>query len=136
MCNDRDVPAYAGKFLKCADLAGHATIAAIKVAALEELKGFDGAVNEKVVLYFSRKLKPLPLNVTNYNSCCDILGEETDEWANGKIELVRSTVSMNGKVDDRIRIRKPGAAAKPKKVMTGNVENPGDGMDYARRLRE
>jgi hypothetical protein len=115
MVTRADVPAYAGKYLKAADLAGP-TFATIKVAALEELKGFDGKVDQKVVLYFTKKLKPLPLNVTNYNSCCDILGEETDEWPNGKIELVPSTVAMNGKVHDCIRIRKPGAAAKPKAV--------------------
>jgi hypothetical protein len=113
MVTRADVPAYASKYLKAGDLAGP-TIATIKVAALEELKGFDGKADQKVVLYFTKKLKRLPLNITNYNSCCDILGEETDEWTNGKIELVPSTVSMNGKVHDCIRIRKPGAAAKPK----------------------
>jgi predicted nucleic acid-binding Zn ribbon protein len=50
MVTRADVPAYAGKYLKAADLAGP-TIATIKVAALEELKGFDGKVDQKVVLY-------------------------------------------------------------------------------------
>ncbi len=128
MVTRADVPAYASKNLKASDLDGP-TIATVKVAVLEEIKGFDGTVDEKVVLYFTKKLKRLILNLTNYNSCCDILGEESDEWANGKIELVPSTVAMNGKVHDCIRIRKSGAAAKPKKVTTGNDENPGDGMD-------
>jgi hypothetical protein len=105
--------AFPSKYLKAADLEGPTT-AIVKVASFETLKGFDGKEQQKVVLYFAHGLKPMPLNLTNYDSVADALGtDETDEWPGGKIELFPST--MGGKTLDCIRIRKPNVD-KPKKV--------------------
>jgi hypothetical protein len=108
--------AFPSKWLGPVDLNGGSAVAAIKVAAFEPLKGFDGADTKKVVIYFAHKLKPLPLNVTNYNSVADIAGtEETDDWAGTKVEVFVSREIVKGKMTDCVRIRKPGTKAKPKK---------------------
>ena len=64
--------AFPSKWLHAADLNGGPVVAAIKVAAFETLKGFDGQDTQKVVIYFAHRHKPLPLNVTNY--CRKIAG--------------------------------------------------------------
>src|SRR6516225_9866416 len=108
--------AFPSKWLGAADLNRGSAVAAIKVAAFETLKGFDGAdTKKKVIIYFAHKLKPLPLNVTNYNSVADIAGtEETDDWAGTKVELFVSREIVKGKMTDCVRIRKPATAAKAK----------------------
>ena len=49
--------AFPSKWLGAADLNGGSAVAAIKVAAFETLKGFDGADTKKVIIYFAHKLK-------------------------------------------------------------------------------
>jgi len=108
--------AFPSKWLGAADLNRGSAVAAIKVAAFETLKGFDGADTKKVVIYFAHKLKPLPLNVTNYNSVANIADtEEADDWAGTKVELFLSREMVKGKPTDCVRICKPGVKAKPKK---------------------
>ena len=93
--------AFPSKWLNAADLNGGSVVATIKVAALETLKGFDGADTQKVVLYFAHKLKPLPLNRTNYDSVAGIAGtDETDDWPGTKAELVVSREIVKGKMTD------------------------------------
>jgi hypothetical protein len=116
--------AFPSKYLKAADLA-EPTVATIKLAELEQIKGFDGKSQSKVVLYFAKKLKPLPLNRTNFESVGDICGDyDSDNFPGTKIELYATTTTMNGKVMDCVRIRAPGAVEKPKKkiVQSGDAK--------------
>lgn len=110
---------FPSKYLKATDLTDGPVIATIKLAELEKIKGFDGKEQPKVVVYFSKRLKPLPLNRTNFESIMDIADSgETDEWPGTKIELYTLPVTFNGKTADGIRIRAP---EKPK-----NVAKPDD----------
>jgi hypothetical protein len=120
--------AFPSKYLKAADLGDQPAIATIKVAALENIKGFDGKEQPKVVCYFARHLKPLPLNRTNFDSIMDIAGsDETDDWAGTKIELYATETSMNGKILDCIRVRRPGEPKKPAKA--ARPSDPPPNMD-------
>jgi hypothetical protein len=108
--------AFPSKYLKASDVT-EPVIATIKLAELEKIKGFDGKETAKVVLYFAKKLKPLPLNRTNFESVGDICGSyDSDDFPGTKIELYATKTSMNGKVMDCVRIRAPGAMEKPKKA--------------------
>ena len=98
-----------------ADLEDGPAVVTIKVAALETLKGYDGADTKKVVIYFRQKYKPLPLNRTNYDSVADIAGsDETDDWSDTKVELFVTKELVKGKLTDCVRIRKPGTTTKTK----------------------
>ena len=118
--------AFPSKYLKASDLADGPVVAAVKVAALEQIKGFNGQETTKPVLYFAKKLKPLPLNRTNFESVMDICGsDDSDNFPGTKIELYASKTSMNGRVMDCVRIRAPGAGEKPKKaVVKDDDEKP------------
>jgi hypothetical protein len=118
--------AFPSKHLKPVDLADGPVVATIKLAELERMKGFDGKEVPKVVLYFTKKLKPLPLNRTNFESVMDICGsDDSDDFPGTKIEVYATKTSMNGKVMDCVRIRAPGAIEKPKKVAAdGEDEKP------------
>jgi hypothetical protein len=108
--------AFPSKYLKAADLADGPVVATIKLAELEKLKGFDGKERSQVVLYFAKKLKPLPLNRTNFESVMDISGADDSEGFPGtKIEVFSQKVSGPNGITDGVRIRPPGAMEKPKK---------------------
>jgi hypothetical protein len=86
---------FPSKYLKAGDLGDKPAIATIKVAALESIKGFDGQQQSKVVCYFAKHFKPLPLNRTNFDSIMDTAGsDETDDWAGTKIELYPTETSL------------------------------------------
>jgi hypothetical protein len=117
--------AFPSKYLKATDLA-EPVVATIKLAELEHIKGFDGKEQAKVVLYFAKKLKPLPLNRTNFESVGDICGSyDSDDFTGTKIELYATKTSMNGKVMDCVRIRAPGVTEKRKKpAKSDSTEKP------------
>jgi hypothetical protein len=123
--------AFPSKYLKADDLDGEAVVATIKSASLDTLKGFDGKEQRKVILYFSRTLKPLPLNMVNFDSVADILGEESDDWPGGKIELYPTTTTMNGVVRACVRVRKPDVPAKKKAKPAAPAAAEADDMDDA-----
>jgi hypothetical protein len=118
--------AFPSKYLKAADLIDGPVIVTVRAAEQEVIKGFDGKEQSKVILYFAKKLKPLPLNRTNFEAMMDISGsDESDDWPGTRIELYVTKVTMpNGKPTDGIRLRKPNGAEKPKKVATPIVESP------------
>jgi hypothetical protein len=109
--------AFPSRYLKASDLEDGTAVATIKLAELEQIKGFDGKPAGKVVVYFARTHKPLILNRTNYESISDIAGsDETADWVGTKIELFVIPVTFNNKTTDGIRVRAVGAGVKPKKA--------------------
>jgi hypothetical protein len=110
MVSKNDV--FPSKYLKPSDLKNGPEVGKINVAALEDLKGFSGVTEKKLVIYFQRKLKPLILNRTNWDSLAELHGDESDNWAGCEIELYATTVLMNGQEKDTVRIRKPSAKTK------------------------
>jgi hypothetical protein len=110
MVSKNDV--FPSKYLKPSDLKNGPEVGKINVAALEDLKDFSGGLAKKLVIYFQRKLKPLILNRTNWDSLADLHGDESDDWAGCEIELYATTVLVNGQEKDTVRIRKPSAKTK------------------------
>jgi hypothetical protein len=116
--------AFPSKYLKATDLGDGPTVVTIKLAELERIKGFDGKEQPKVVCYFAKKYKPLILNRTNFDAITDIADSgETDDWVGTRIELYATPVTFNGKTADSIRVRKPGAEQKPKKMAAPVAES-------------
>ena len=119
--------AFPSKYLKAIDLADGPVVTTIKLAELERIKGFDGKEVSKVVAYFARKLKPLPLNRTNFEAVMDICGsDDSDDFVGLKVEVYATKTSMNGKVMDCVRIRAPGDE-KPKKAAKAPGSDGADG---------
>jgi hypothetical protein len=119
---------FPSKYLKPVDLKNGPEIGKISAAALEDLKGFSGQPEKKLVLYFARKLKPLVLNRTNWDSMADLYGDESDGWQGEEIELYVATVLMNGQERDTVKIRRPGA--KPKKSAQPPSDDGGDVIPF------
>jgi hypothetical protein len=90
-------------------VAGHAALLVVTIqqATFELLKSPEGKEQNKTVLYFNGAKKSLPLNVTNWDSCAEICGDDTDNWPGNKIELYPARTQMGGKTLDCIRIRPP-----------------------------
>jgi hypothetical protein len=117
--------AFPSKWLKPDDV-DPSVVATIKAAAQENIKGLDGKEQEKTVLYFAKKLKPLPLNRTNFESVMDICGsDDSDDFPGTKIELFKqpNVRGPNG-LTDGVRIRAPGAAKSKKAAPDGGDEKP------------
>jgi hypothetical protein len=98
---------FPSKFLKAADLGGKPREVEIKRAPQEELgSGDDKEI--KTVLYFNDGVtKPLPLNMTNWDSVAAIAGDDTIDWPGHCIELYPDKTLLRGVITDCIRIRPP-----------------------------
>jgi hypothetical protein len=107
---------FPSKYLKAADLKGKPHVVKIERAPVETFKN-GGDDDRKVVLYFSGKAKPLPLNMTNFDAVADIAGDDTADWPGHSIEVFPTTTELRGKVVDCIRIRAPAQSSlKPTKA--------------------
>jgi hypothetical protein len=119
--------AFPSKYLGAADVS-EPIKTKIKLAEEENIKGRDGREQTMVVLYFPKKLKPLPLNKTNFESVMDICGsDDSADFPGTEIELFSMKVQGPSGITDGVRIRAPGALekAKPKKTATnGDGDKP------------
>ena len=115
---------FPSKYLKADDLDGKAAVVTIKDAPFEILKGTDGKEQGKVVLYFNKTKKALPLNRVNWDAVADILGDDTEDWPSGRIELYPTTTEMAGKTVPCIRVRKPNGALPLKKAAPPEEDPP------------
>ena len=85
----------------------------LTVARCEMQNVGQGAnIEEKPVVYFHERTKPIILNVTNFTTISDVLGEDSDTWAGGKIVAFKTQTEYKGDQVDCIRFRGPvGAGA-------------------------
>jgi hypothetical protein len=104
-----------GKYLKAADLDGTPLVLKIKATEVKEMKDFNGQPAKKLIVYFGRKAKPLIVNRTNFDSIMDVLGEDTEDWLGGEIEVYGTTTDVNSKNVDCIRVRAPSSRSNKKK---------------------
>jgi hypothetical protein len=106
---------FPSKYLKASDLAGKPRVVEIERAPTETL-GSGSDAEEKTVLHFRGGTKPLPLNMTNWDTVATIGGDDTDGWSGHRIELYPTTTTLRGNTTDCIRIRAPKAKAAPPAV--------------------
>jgi hypothetical protein len=97
---------FPSKYLQAADLRGQPVNVTIERAPLETLKNKNGE-DIKTVLYFRGAKKALPLNRTNWDSCADLCGDDSDDWPGHQIQLYPTTTSFGADTVDCIRIRAP-----------------------------
>ena len=72
-----------------------------------ETLGSGSDAEKKTVLYFRNGVKPMPLNMTNWDAVAAIAGDDTEDWPGHRLELYPTTTELKGKVVDCIRIRAP-----------------------------
>jgi hypothetical protein len=120
---------FPSKYLKAADLKGRPLVVEIAEAPTETFKTGGGGEDRKTVLHFhGGRVKPLPLNMTNWDAVADIAGDDTDRWPGTQIEVFPTTTEMKGKIVDCIRIRPtaqrefawPPATGKPSRAAADN----------------
>src|SRR5262245_61186061 len=92
---------FPSKYWKATDLAGPVRQTIKKV--MTEQIGEDK--ESKAVLYGAEDDRGLPLNLTNYDTLAEQLGEETDNWPGSTIELFPTTAMFSGKKVPAIRVR-------------------------------
>jgi len=116
---------FPSKYLKAEDLLGKSVTVTIEAAPFEKLKNpADGREQGKTVLYFVGGKKCFPLNLTNWQSCSEICGEDTDDWAGHRIVLYPAKTQMGGKIVDCIRIKSPEQSEpSPKKAPPPDDDN-------------
>ena len=86
---------FPSKYLKASDLAGKPLVVEIERAPTETL-GSGNDAEEKTVLYFRGGVKPLPLNMTNWDAVAAIAGDDTDDWPGHRVELYPTTTDTEG----------------------------------------
>lgn len=78
------------------------------------LKG-DNGDEQKPAMYFKEStIKPLLVNNSNWMTCEDLYGEDSDGWRGHTIEIFKDpSVMFGGKRVGGVRLRKPGNGHKP-----------------------
>jgi len=105
---------YGGAFLKATDLKNEYTPVTIASVGPKPVRQNDGQEKPMVVVGFRGTDKELVLNVTNYNTLCDLLGgDNEDGWVGHKINLWKTRTDYQGKMVDCIRITPDGQVAPP-----------------------
>jgi hypothetical protein len=94
---------YPPKWVKAADLGGHAVTVKISGVAVESFRLPDGSQRASAVLAFEGKTKRLILNKTQCKQLIEITGSERfEEWVGRSISLAPAT-AQNGKPTIAIR---------------------------------
>ena len=122
---------FPSKYLKESDLAGKPLEVEIKDAPTETL-GSGSDAEKKTVLYFGNGVKPLPLNMTNWDAVAALAGDDTKDWPGHRLELYPTTTELKGKVVACIRIRAPRQKERKPKADPGappKDEGKDDDMD-------
>jgi hypothetical protein len=102
---------YPPKWVKAADLGGHAATVKISDVTVESFRLPDGTHRASAVLAFEGKTKRLILNKTQCKQLVEITGSERfEDWVGRSVSLVPAT-AQNGK--PTIEIRPAHGAGKP-----------------------
>ncbi len=101
---------FPSKYVSTPDLKGRPVTMTISHVVLEEVT--EGKPKEWV-LYFIRAEKGMVLKPVNTQSIADMLGEDTNFWADKQIQLYPTTTEFRGKIVPCIRVQAPPPAAAP-----------------------
>ena len=99
--------AFPSKYLSQGDLPlpKRAVIASVMMDTLTDMHGRS---EEKAIVLFAGDVKPLVLNLTNWDTIQDAYGEDTDQWAGKVVELYTDPNVMLGAIrKGGIRVRIP-----------------------------
>jgi len=88
-------------YLKADDIKGKGDVT-VQIEGIGTKDFDDGS---KLVLSFVGKEKSLVLNKTNASIIAEMLGNDTDDWPGGNIDLYAARVEFSGKIVDAIRVR-------------------------------
>lgn len=100
--------AFPSRFIKAGDLTDGVLRARIKKVAWETV-----GTDEKPVMALVGYKKSMPLNKTNFQTCADAYGDDSDDWTGKEIEIFSTKVSdPTGRSVDGLRFRVP-AMRKP-----------------------
>ena len=91
---------FPSKYLKSADLQGHAVKVTIK-----DVQSAPIGNDRKLIMYFTGKDKGMVLNKTNARTIGDIFGDDTDDWRGKAVELFAMKVDFQGRMVDGLRVR-------------------------------
>jgi hypothetical protein len=110
---------FPSKFAKPSDLNGQPVEVEIAGTADEQ---FEGETVPKCVLIFTSKLKPLILNMTNYDAVAAIAGDDMRKWPGTIIKVYPTTVPFRGQTKPCLRIGPPtlSKAVKPAAPIPSN----------------
>lgn len=103
---------YASKFLTSEDVKDGEVEVTIREVKAEAFPGQGGKTEIKLVAYFHDSLKPMIINKTNSKIIESVLGDETDNWKDGRLTLMVLPVVVQGVVKNSINVRMVQKSAK------------------------
>jgi len=95
---------YSGNWLKAEDLQQIYTPVVLTQIRPEQIRQNDGSNRTMLCVGFHGAEKRLILNVTNYNTLLEILGQNEEAWEGHQVNLHKTTTQMAGKTVACIRI--------------------------------
>lgn len=95
---------YGGSWVKAEDLQQVYTPVVLTQIRPESIRQDGGGERTMLCVGFHGAEKRLILNVTNYNSLIEILGQNEEAWEGHQVNLHKTTTQMGGKTVPCIRI--------------------------------
>jgi hypothetical protein len=97
---------FPSRYLRATDLAAPRVVTIAGVSQ-EDFQN-DGETRTKPVIQFRERVKPMVVNMTNFDTIADVAGtDETDQWRGVQVELFADKVRFRGKSVDSVRVRAP-----------------------------
>ena len=113
------------KYLKQSDVDGEVVVTVTAVKKVNVARD-DEAAEYKYVIQFAEFEKPMVLNATNTKRLFKALGDDTDDWIEGRMILfVDDNVEYAGNVTGGLRLKSLPPARKPSR----RVADPGPSGD-------
>ena len=105
--------AFKSDFFKSEHVADADITAVISDCVMGDVPGSD---ERKPILSFSDNEMQLILNATNWDTCSDLFGPDSDSWKGQPIELFQDTTRFQNKQVNCIRLREPKGATPAKSI--------------------
>ena len=114
--------AFPGKYLGHENFDVPRVLTVLRVKS-EDVSGGQGKREDKPVVYFREHPNGFVLNRTNFKTLVDLLGDDSDSWAEGKCELYKTTTEFKGETVPCVRIRNTNQAASELNKLANDLED-------------
>ena len=98
--------AFPSKYLKKEDLTSGPITATIRHVEMGEVGTEDNKDTKPIMFFREEDIKPMVINSGNWDTCAEMFGDESDNWARHQIEIyVDPNVKYAGKKVGGLRLR-------------------------------
>ena len=113
--------AFPSKYLKKEDLTSGPITATIRHIEMGEVGTEDSKDTKPIMFFREEDIKPMVVNSGNWDTCAELFGDESDNWARHQVEIyVDPNVKYAGKKVGGLRLRGVNGAVAQTSIKTSD----------------